>query len=167
MYTNISVNVEVNLYIASNPLLETLIIGKYLVFIMQGGRNRGSSVSIGTGYELDGRGSILGRIKTFSVLCSIQTGSEPHSSLYPMVTGALSPGVKRSERESDQSLPSSVGTNNGGAVRPIPIRLHGVVLNELSIRTTLFLSLMHGGINVFLDEITAIKFFLENLFHRI
>jgi hypothetical protein len=125
-------------------------MGKCLVFIMQEGRNLDSSVGIETGYKLHGRGSILGRSKRFSVLCSIQTGSGPHSSSYPIAAGAVSPCVKRHWIEADNTPPSSVEIKNGGAIPPIPIRLYGMVLDELSIGTTLRLPSMHGGINVFL-----------------
>jgi hypothetical protein len=42
-----------------------------------------------------------------------------------------SPGVKRPERESDHSPPSSAEAKNGGAISPPPpqIYLHGAVLN--------------------------------------
>jgi hypothetical protein len=46
--------------------------------------SRDSSVDIGTGYGLDGRGSIPGRGKSF--LHSVQTGSEAHPASYPMGT---------------------------------------------------------------------------------
>jgi hypothetical protein len=39
---------------------------------------------------------------------------------YPMGTGALSPGIKRSGREADHSPPSSSKVKNGGAIPPLP-----------------------------------------------
>jgi hypothetical protein len=45
------------------------------------------------------------------------------------VPGALSPGVKRPGREADHSPPSSAEVKNGGAIPPLPIHLHGMVLN--------------------------------------
>jgi hypothetical protein len=50
---------------------------------------------------------------------------------------ALSPEVKRPEREYDHSPPSSAEVKNYGATPPSPIGVHGVVLNYLSIGTTL------------------------------
>jgi hypothetical protein len=52
------------------------------------------------------------------------------------VPGALSPGVKRPGREGDHS-PTSAEVKNGGAMPALSIRLHGVVLNQLSTGTTL------------------------------
>jgi hypothetical protein len=51
-----------------------------------------TSVGIATGYGLDGRGSILGRVKRLSLLHSVHTGSGAHPVCYPMDIGALSPG---------------------------------------------------------------------------
>jgi hypothetical protein len=52
------------------------------------------------------------------------------------VPWALSPGVKRLGRGAVRSPPSSAEVKNGGANPPHPIRLHGVVMNELSSETT-------------------------------
>jgi hypothetical protein len=46
--------------------------------------NRESSVGIATSYGLDGRGSIPGRGKKFSLPHSVQTGSRAHPASYPM-----------------------------------------------------------------------------------
>jgi hypothetical protein len=51
-----------------------------------------SSVGIVMGYGLDGRGSIPGRVKTISILFSVQTGSEAGS--YPTGTGDCFLGFK-------------------------------------------------------------------------
>jgi hypothetical protein len=57
--------------------------------------------AIATG--LNGRGSIPGRDKIFSLLHSVQTVSGDHPASYPMGTGwATFPGVKRLGREADQ-----------------------------------------------------------------
>jgi len=50
-----------------------------------------------------------------------------------MGTGAfLSPGVKRSWHEADHSLPSSTEVKNAWSyTSTFPVRLHGVVLNEV------------------------------------
>jgi hypothetical protein len=61
-----------------------------------------------------------------------------HSLLYNGYRGALSPWVKRSGREADQSPPSSAEVENVGSIPPFHrIILHGVVLNWLSRRKTL------------------------------
>jgi hypothetical protein len=51
------------------------------------------------------------------------------------VPGAVSL-AKRQGREADHSPPSSAEVKNGGSMPLPPIRLHGVVLNELSQNTT-------------------------------
>jgi hypothetical protein len=45
--------------------------------------------------------------------------------------------VKRLWREADHSLPYFAEVKNGGAIPPLPIRPHGLVLNRLSTVTTL------------------------------
>jgi hypothetical protein len=46
-----------------------------------------------------------------------------------MNSGALSPGGKQQRSEDDHSPPSSAEVKKVGAIPPIPIRLHEVVLN--------------------------------------
>jgi hypothetical protein len=46
-----------------------------------------------------------------------------------MGTGSFSPELKRLGREADHSPPSGAKIKNGGAIPPLPIILHGVVLN--------------------------------------
>jgi hypothetical protein len=45
------------------------------------------------------------------------------------VPGTLSPEIKRPGRENGHSHPSSAEAKNGGDIPPLPIHLHGVVLN--------------------------------------
>jgi hypothetical protein len=45
-------------------------------------------------------------------MISVQTGSGAHLASCPMVTGALSPEVKRPGREADHSLPFSAEVKN-------------------------------------------------------
>jgi hypothetical protein len=47
----------------------------------------------------------------------------------PVGTGVLSLGLKRLGREAGHSPPSSAEVNNGEAIPPLPIRLHGLVRN--------------------------------------
>jgi hypothetical protein len=69
-------------------------------------------------------------VQNFSLLHSVQTGSEAHPAPYTMGTGGLfSLGVKRPGREVDHSPPSSAKVKNGGDIPPLPIRLHDIVLN--------------------------------------
>jgi hypothetical protein len=66
----------------------------------------------------------------FSLLHSIQTGSGgPPIFLSNGYRGLFAPGVKRPEREADHSSSSSAKDKNGGALPPLPIRLHGTVLS--------------------------------------
>jgi hypothetical protein len=46
-----------------------------------------------------------------------------------MGIGGSFPGVKKPRREADKSLPSSVEVKNGGAIPPLLIRLHGIMIN--------------------------------------
>jgi hypothetical protein len=54
-----------------------------------------------------GRSSSRGGDQEFSVLQIVQAGSGVHTTSYPMGNGALSPGIKRPEREADHSPPTS------------------------------------------------------------
>jgi hypothetical protein len=51
--------------------------------------------------------------------------TQPHIQLVP---GVISLGVKRPEYEDDHS-PSSAEVKNGDAIPPLPLCLHGIVLN--------------------------------------
>jgi hypothetical protein len=86
---------------------------------------------------MNGRSFISGRGRDFCLPHQIQTGPGTHASYYPTGTGALSPGVKWLGREADQSPPSSAEVKKTGAVPTFPLRVHGMVLNELNTRTTL------------------------------
>jgi hypothetical protein len=69
-----------------------------------------SSVGIATGYGLDDRGrrsSSPGRVKNFLFFTSSRPALGPTQPLIQWVPGALSPGVKGSRREAEQSLPAS------------------------------------------------------------
>jgi hypothetical protein len=54
---------------------------------------------------------------------------EPIQPSTEWVPGTVSPQVKRPGREDDLSPPSSAEVKNDGAIPPLPIYLHGVVLN--------------------------------------
>jgi hypothetical protein len=60
-------------------------------------RSRYNSVGIATGYELEGRGSILDRGKIFFLFHSVQTGSGSPPASYPMGTGGSFRGDKAAE----------------------------------------------------------------------
>jgi hypothetical protein len=49
--------------------------------------------------------------KYFSLFQSVQTGSGAHPSLYVMVTGRCTQGVKRPDHETEHSLSSRVEVN--------------------------------------------------------
>jgi hypothetical protein len=72
------------------------------------------------GYWLDGRGSISGRERDFSVL-----HAQPR---IQWVSGALFLEVKRPECGADHPPPSSVEVKNGRT--PLPHIFHGIVLNS-------------------------------------
>jgi hypothetical protein len=65
--------------------------------------------------------SILHRVQT-GFLGSTQTRIQ-------CVPGAISPQIKRPERDADDSPPSSAGVKNYAAVLPLHVRTHGMVLN--------------------------------------
>jgi hypothetical protein len=97
--------------------------------------SRDSPVGIVTGYGLDNqevgvRVPVGSRIFTLHV---VQTSSGVHPTSYTMSTGGCCPGVKRPGRDASHSPPTSAEVKKIHS----PIRLHGVVLNELSIGTTL------------------------------
>jgi len=60
----------------------------------------------------------------FSPYHRVQTGSRAHSASYPMVSGALSLGVKPTTHL--YLVPRS---SMRGSIPPLPILLHGVVLS--------------------------------------
>jgi hypothetical protein len=71
-----------------------------------------------TGYGLDGRGSIPGRSRVFSIASRPTLG--PTQPPIQWVPGALSRLVKRQGREADYSPPSSAEVKNVGAIPPLP-----------------------------------------------
>jgi hypothetical protein len=71
---------------------------------------RDSSVGEATSYELDVRGSTHSR-GDFSVLHSVQNGSEAHLASYPMGTGVKAAGA--------YSSPLGADVKNGGATPPL------------------------------------------------
>jgi hypothetical protein len=89
--------------------------------------SRGSSVGIAKGYRLDGRGSIIGRGKTFFLYSTASIPAlEPTQPLNQWVPAGSFLGVKWPGNEANRSPPRS---------RMVqlhfhsPIRLHGLVLN--------------------------------------
>jgi hypothetical protein len=77
--------------------------------------SRDSSVGIATGYGLDDQGggsSSPGRVKMFSLLHIVQTGSGVYPTSYKMGTGGSFPGVKRQGPEADHSPPTSAEVKN-------------------------------------------------------
>jgi hypothetical protein len=95
---------------------------------------RDSSVSVVTGYAVDGQGSIPWRGKRF--LHNVQTSSGAHRVSYLMGTRAVSPGVKWQGREAHHQ--STTKVKNGGAIPPLHI-FHEAVLNYLSTGISLLL----------------------------
>jgi hypothetical protein len=92
--------------------------------------SRGSSVGVVTGCGLDVQSYIPGSIgKIFFLSTGPRPVLGPTQPPIQWVPGVLSPGVKRQRREADWSAPSSAEVRNGGAVLPLPIRLHGIVRN--------------------------------------
>jgi hypothetical protein len=60
----------------------------------------------------------------------VQTGCQAHPASYPMgIEDYFYPRLKQQRREADRSPPSSAEIKNGGAIPPLPICVHGIVLN--------------------------------------
>jgi hypothetical protein len=70
---------------------------------------------------MDGRGSIPGSGKRFSVVHSFQTGSGVHVASYPMSPWVLPPGVKGLGHEANHISLSSAEVKCGG---DLPLRPH-------------------------------------------
>jgi hypothetical protein len=75
----------------------------------------------------------------FSMTFTPRLGPSQHS--LELVPDALSPGVKWSGREADYSLPSLSSSKNGGVIPPLPMRLHGVIINYAHTKCYFYLSL--------------------------
>jgi hypothetical protein len=82
---------------------------------------RANSVNIATGYGLNGRSSIPGRVKSFSLIHRAHAGPWAHPASYPMGTEGSFSGVKLQEREGGRPPSSSVEINNGGAITPLSL----------------------------------------------
>jgi hypothetical protein len=79
-----------------------------------------SSVSIATGYGLDGPGSIPGTGKIFPSSTDSRLALGSTHPLIRWVSTAISLKVKRLGCEADHLLPSSAEVKNGGAILPLP-----------------------------------------------
>jgi hypothetical protein len=82
--------------------------------------SRDSSVSIVTGYGMEGPGSIPGSVKFFPSPQRPDQLMGPTQPPTQWVLGALSPGVKLPEREAVHSPASSAKVEKCGAIPPLP-----------------------------------------------
>jgi hypothetical protein len=80
--------------VSSNTKIQYTILNFYKMTIQYMKKNPDSSVGITTGYRLDGRGSIPGRGKRFSVFHRVQNGSGVHPAPYKMGTEGSFPKDK-------------------------------------------------------------------------
>jgi hypothetical protein len=76
--------------------------------------------------QLRNWGSIPGRGKRFSLLCSIQTSSKSQPA--SCSTGAVSQ-ENMVVAEADHSPLSSAQVKNGGVITPLPMCFHSIALN--------------------------------------
>jgi hypothetical protein len=108
-------------------------------------KSRDSAVCIANGYGLDDQGVESRWENNFHFSMSSKSALRPTQLPIQWVRGALSPGVKWPGRKSDHSPPTSAEvkkTRVYTSTTPyvfIPIRLHGVVLDQLNTGTSLLL----------------------------
>jgi hypothetical protein len=88
-----------------------------------------SKVGTVTGYGLKDRGLMPGRGKIILFSKASRQALEPTQPLIQWVPAAIYLGVKRPRSEADQFSPFSAAVKNAGAIPPLPICLHGIVLN--------------------------------------
>jgi hypothetical protein len=79
-----------------------------------------SKVGIAMDYWMDDRDSIPGKGKVFLFSIASRPGLGSAQPPIHMVPGAISPAVKRPEREADHSSPFNAEVKNGGAIAPLP-----------------------------------------------
>jgi hypothetical protein len=91
-------------------------------------RNRVGSVSIATGSGLEYPGTITDIENNFSFPLIPSRLWGPPNLQSNGYRGAVSPRLKRPEPEAGTS-PSSAEVENDGAISPIPILPHGIMLN--------------------------------------
>jgi hypothetical protein len=99
-----------------------------------------STFSIATGYGVDYQGvgvQVTVQLRIFTSPYSSDRLLGPPILLSNGYQRALSPGVKQQGRESDHSPPSSAEVKKTDQYIHAPICLHGIVLCQLSTRTTL------------------------------
>jgi hypothetical protein len=85
--------------------------------------SRVNSGTILTGLQVGqpiSRGPIAGRSECFSLLQNIQADSTAHKVSYPVGAGESFAGVKRSEPDADQSLPSNAEVKIQDDMHPLP-----------------------------------------------
>jgi hypothetical protein len=63
-----------------------------------------------------------------------------------MRTGVVTLGIKRRGHEANFSPPSSAKAKNGGAIPPLFVSLHGVVLNYLKARDKFTLTIVTADV---------------------
>jgi hypothetical protein len=66
----------------------------FLLGILQASDSQDSSVDVTTGYGLDGRGSIPGKVRHLFLLLMFQTGDEAQPTSNTLDTGRYFPGRK-------------------------------------------------------------------------
>jgi hypothetical protein len=79
-----------------------------------------SSVGIGTGYGLDGRGSTPGRDNIFLFFTASRRALRPTQPPIQRAPGVLSSRIKRPGCEAGHLPPSSAEVKNGGAILQFP-----------------------------------------------
>jgi hypothetical protein len=115
--------IYVCLFFLRPSILRNKLLVSYSCLTYISAKRRDSAVGIANGYRLDDQGirvRVPVVVRIFTSFRSVLRSTQPPIQWVPAV---FPPGVKLSRKR--------------GSVCPLPIRLHGVVLNYLSIGTTL------------------------------
>jgi hypothetical protein len=114
-----------------------------------------SSVNIGTGYGLDGSGSISGSASFFLFYTAFRQALRP-TQYFP---GSLFPGVQKPGREADHSPPYFAEVKNGGTIIPLlymPSCRGALIINHRE-NFTFFLYLLKQVQNIPLCSLTWLQ----------
>jgi hypothetical protein len=135
-YANKPQNMFKDVHIYVIVYFKSLTIFAFVIWSWNVRVHRDSSVSIVTEYGVDGQGFIPGRGKMFLTSTASRLVLWPtQPPTYTMGTWSRVSGLKLPGCEADYSSPSSAKVKNSGTISPLPVCLHGIMINQLSTRT--------------------------------